>query len=231
MKCSSYPLQLKAYYILLHPMQKVIFCTSWNTNWFKNLSSRIFLFSSIIITKFLSACQVALTACFRKWKISYTSFEFWWPTCNGPKSGHSNERIYRKPVDKRLKTLKRYSTRDRVASCDQQLLSYGSFSRTSSATFLIKRKHKYKILKGFFAKIKFPQSPKRTTNYSSKCNGYRSVINIVQNFGYVQNKNLNLYARQIYFTDIMTLPSFPDHENLLKEVVIRLALFLNAKKV
>ena len=76
----------------------------------------------------------------------------------------------------------------------------------------------------------FPQSPKRTKKYSSKCNGYRSVINIVQNFGYVQNKNLNLYTRH-YFTDIMTLPSFPDHKNLLKEVMIRLALFMNANRV
>ena len=37
----------------------------------------ISLSSSIIITKLLSACQVALTACFRNCKISFTSLEFW----------------------------------------------------------------------------------------------------------------------------------------------------------
>ena len=35
----------------------------------------IFLFSAII-TKLLSACQIALTTCFRNWKTSYTSLEF-----------------------------------------------------------------------------------------------------------------------------------------------------------
>ena len=52
--------------------------------------------------------QVALTACFRNWEISYTSIEFCWLICNEvlrPKIGHSNERIYRKPIDKRVKAL------------------------------------------------------------------------------------------------------------------------------
>ena len=35
LKCSQYPLQLKAYYILLHLIGKVNFCTPWNTNWFR----------------------------------------------------------------------------------------------------------------------------------------------------------------------------------------------------
>ena len=65
---------------------------------------------------------------------------------------------------------------------DQPLLSYGSFSRISSAVFWIKRKHKYKILNNFLLTIKFSQS-------------LESTINTVQNFGYVQNKNSNLGTR------------------------------------
>ena len=49
----------------------------------------------------------------------------------------------------------------------------------------------------FSSKNKFPQSPKRTKKYSSKYNGYRSAINIAQNLGHVQNKNFNLYTRQM----------------------------------
>ena len=49
----------------------------------------------------------------------------------------------------------------------------------------------------FLSKKMIPQTPKRTENYSSKYNDYRSVINIAQNFGHVQHKNLNLCARQI----------------------------------
>ena len=36
----------------------------------------LFLLSSVMITKLLSACQVALTACFRNWKISYNSLSY-----------------------------------------------------------------------------------------------------------------------------------------------------------
>ena len=46
-------------------------------------------------------------------------------------------------------------------------------------------------------------------------NGYRSVINIAQNFRYAQNKNFNLYTRHNSQTRIV---SFPDHEKLLKEL-------------
>ena len=51
------------------------------------------------------------------------------------------------------------------------------------------------------SKKKFPQSPKSIKKYSSKYNGYRPVINIAQNFDYVQDKNFNLYTRHIQFTD------------------------------
>ena len=46
-------------------------------------------------------------------------------------------------------------------------------------------------------KISFHKNPKITKKYSSKYIGYKSVINIAQNFGYAPNKNLNLYTRQI----------------------------------
>ena len=52
--------------------------------------------------------------------------------------------------------------RGRAAFYDQQLLSYGSFPRTNSAVFWIKRRHKQKIFKNFLSKNKFPQSPKIT---------------------------------------------------------------------
>ena len=87
---------------------------------------------------------------------------------------------------------KRYAMRDQAAFYDQPLLNYGSFSRTSSTVFWIKRKHKYKILKNFQSKNNFPISLKITKKYSSKYNDYMSVINIAQNFGHVQNKNFNL---------------------------------------
>ena len=59
------------------------------------------------------------------------------------------------------------------------------------------------ILNNFSSKNKFPQS----ANNGSKYNGYRSVIYVAQNFGHVQNKNLQ--RRTV---------SFPDQEKLMKEV-------------
>ena len=72
---------------------------------------------------------------------------------------------------------------------------------------------KYDVEK-LLSKNKFPQSLKSTRKYSSKFNGYRSVINIPQSFEHVQNKNL------IYTLDICNLQtkikSHPDQEKLLK---------------
>ena len=62
--------------------------------------------------------------------------------------------------------------------------------------FLDKKK-KRQDFEIFLSKNKFPQYPKITKKYSSKYNDYRSVINIAQNFEHVQNKNLNLYTRQM----------------------------------
>ena len=75
--------------------------------------------------------------------------------------------------------------RGSAAFYGQELLSYGSFPRTSFAVFRRKRKQEYNILKFFFSKKMVPQTPKRTENYSSKYNDYRTVLNIAQNFGHV----------------------------------------------
>ena len=72
--------------------------------------------------------------------------------------------------------------RGQAALYDQSLLSYGGISRTSSAVFWIKRKQKYEILKKILTKNGFPQSPKSTKKHSFKYKGYKSVINIAQNF-------------------------------------------------
>ena len=52
----------------------------------------------------------------------------------------------------------------RAALYDQPLLSYGSFSRTSSTVFWIKRKHKHKILINFLLAIKFSKSLESAKN-------------------------------------------------------------------
>ena len=56
-------------------------------------------------------------------------------------------------------------------------------------------------MKNSSSKNQFPQSPESTKKYSSKYNGYRSFVNIAQNFGHVHKKTFNLYIRQIYVTD------------------------------
>ena len=51
--------------------------------------------------------------------------------------------------------------RDQAAFYEQPLLSNGSFSKTSSTVFLLKRKSKYKkFLKNFLSKNKFPHLEK-----------------------------------------------------------------------
>ena len=105
----------------------------------------------------------------------------------------------------------------RAAFYDQSHLSYGSFSRTSSAVFCIKRKHKHnKILKLFLSKTSFYNLQKVLKKCSSKYNDYKSVINIAKNFGHVQNEIL-IYTLGQYNSQTKTV-SFPDHEKLLKEV-------------
>ena len=119
MKYSSHQLQLKAYNILLHAKFMVNFCTPWNTNLFKiympnSLCLSFQFHDNNSVTISMSENWIGLTACFRNGKISYTSLEFWWLTfyhnCNEILQAkirpfNSNERVYRKPIDRRFKTL------------------------------------------------------------------------------------------------------------------------------
>ena len=110
-----------------------------------------------------------------------------------PKTDHSNERVYHKPIYRKLKAL-----------ANEGL---GSFLRLFTSElwklcrFLDKKKRWFKIFKHFLSKNKFTQSTKSTKNCSFKYNGYRSMITVAQNFGHIHNKDFNLYTRQIYFTD------------------------------
>ena len=68
----------------------------------------------------------------------------------------------------------------------------------------------------FWSKNKFSQSPKSTKKYSFKYNGYKPVIDIVQNFGMSETRIL-IYTLDIY--NLQTrIVSFPDQEKLLKKV-------------
>ena len=89
--------------------------------------------------------------------------------------------------------------KSRAAFYGQPLLSYGSFSRTSSAAFLDKKTDKYKIFKIFCQKKNSFQhlQKKKKKKYSSKHNGYIFVVNIAQNFVNDYNKNFYLCTRHI----------------------------------
>ena len=116
-KYFSHHLQLKAYNVLLHPKFKVNFSTLETQTGLKYtcptalyLSFQFHNNNSIIIS--MSENWVALTTCFKNDEILYTSVEFGgWPFSMTvtryfrPKSDHSNERVYREPIEKRLKKL------------------------------------------------------------------------------------------------------------------------------
>ena len=119
-----------------------------------------FLFSYIIITQLLSACiktELHLLPISEMGKFHILALNFGgWPfsiTVTGyfrPKPDHSNERIYRKLIDKRLKTLPNEGSRSFLRLTTPELWKF--FSRTNFAVFWIKRKHKYNILKNFSSK-------------------------------------------------------------------------------
>ena len=119
-----------------------------------------FLFSYIIITQLLSACmktELHLLPISEMGKFHILALNFGgWPfsiTVTGyfrPKPDHSNERIYRKLIDKRLKTLPNEGSRSFLRLTTPELWKF--FSRTNFAVFWIKRKHKYNILKIFSSK-------------------------------------------------------------------------------
>ena len=96
-----------------------------------------------------------------------------------PKSDHANEWVYRKSTDRSMEV----------------------FLETFLPFFGYRKKH---FWKKFCQETSFRYLQKVLKKYSSKCckyNGYRSVINIAQNFGHFHNKNFNFYTRQMYFTD------------------------------
>ena len=119
-----------------------------------------FLFSYIIIAQLLSACmktELRLLPISEMGKFHILALNFGgWPfsiTVTGyfrPKPDHSNERIYRKLIDKRLKTLPNEGSRSFLRLTTPELWKF--FSRTNFAVFWIKRKHKYNILKNFSSK-------------------------------------------------------------------------------
>ena len=119
-----------------------------------------FLFSYIIITQLLSACmktELHLLPISEMGKFHILALNFGgWPfsiTVTGyfrPKPDHSNERIYCKLIDKRLKTLPNEGSRSFLRLTTPELWKF--FSRTNFAVFWIKRKHKYNILKNFSSK-------------------------------------------------------------------------------
>ena len=119
-----------------------------------------FLFSYIIITQLLSACmktELHLLPISEMGKFHILALNFGgWPfsiTVTGyfrPKPDHSNERIYRKLIDKRLKTLPNEGSCSFLRLTTPELWKF--FSRTNFAVFWIKRKHKYNILKNFSSK-------------------------------------------------------------------------------
>ena len=77
-------------------------------------------------------------------------------------------------------------------------------------------------MKIFFAKKLVSKFPKRT-RIQFQIHGYRSVINIDQNLSRIRTRiyTLDKYNLQTKIT------SFPDQENLPKQVVVRLEIFTN----
>ena len=112
------------------------------------------------------------------------------------KSDHSNEGVCRKPIDRGLNMLPNEGSGHFLQLTTPELWK---FFWSQLCHFLDKKKILIQDFEKFF--VKPPQSPKRTKKCSSKYNGYRSAKNIAQNVGHVHNKNLNLYTRQIYFSD------------------------------
>ena len=133
------PVAIKSLYVtssqvqgkLLYPLEHKL---TQNVN--AQLNS-IFLFSTIIITELhllpvsdVGKCQT-LALNFDGWPFSTTVTRYF-----RPKLGHSNERVYCKPIDRRLKTLPNERSGSFLRPTTPE-----SFSRISSAVFWIKRKH------------------------------------------------------------------------------------------
>ena len=124
--CSSYQLQLEAYCFLLHPKLRIKFYTYWNINWFKknmpnclsyltvNLYLSFLFYINISVTIFKFKKWITIPSCFRNEKISYSALALNfndWPfgiiviRHFRPKSGHINDKVYCKPINKTVKML------------------------------------------------------------------------------------------------------------------------------
>ena len=117
--CLSYHLQLEVYYVLLHSKLKKKFYTHWNPNWFKKYMPNCL--SYLTVNLFLSVLfhifqlkKWIIPDSFRNGKISYSTlalnFKDWIfsiiaTLCLRPKSGHLNDRVYCKPIDRAKKML------------------------------------------------------------------------------------------------------------------------------
>ena len=108
---------------LNHPRLKIKFYTLWNRNWLKKympncMPVKLYLFflfhnnNSVTINKFKK--WITISACFRNGKISYSTLALNfkdWPfgvivTHHfRPKSGHLNDRLYYKSINRTLKML------------------------------------------------------------------------------------------------------------------------------
>lgn len=114
-KLSSYQFRLKLYYILLYPKLKVNFCTTWKTSWLKRYMPTILYLSSYfrsnksITASLKSELHLIPVSEMRKFHTLVLKLDNWpfgiTATWYLTYSDHSNKRIYRKPIDKRLKTL------------------------------------------------------------------------------------------------------------------------------
>ena len=119
--------------------------------------------------------------------------------CFRSKLGHSNEKVYLKLIDRRLKMLLKEGLHSFLRPTTSELRQ---FFRTSLAGFLIKGKHKYKTLKHFLSKKHNEKAPAISKSTKKTAIQWLKIChNIAQNFKYVQNENVDLYIRQIYFTD------------------------------
>ena len=111
-------------------------------------------------------------------------------------SGHLNERVYCKPMDRRLKRSQIAVSQLSTTDHSWVVVFQGCFSRIRSAVLGIKRKHKYKILKKFLSKKRLHNLQKVPKKYNSKCSGcHKYLIKICHK--HVQNKNFNLRNRHI----------------------------------
>ena len=127
LRCLSYQLQLDVYHILLHPKLKMKFYTHGNPNLLKKYMANCLSYLTVslclsflshnhnsVYTIFTSKNWIAIPVSLRNGKISYSTLALNfkdWPfgiiatRHFRPKSGHLNDRVYCKPIGRKLKRL------------------------------------------------------------------------------------------------------------------------------